>query len=79
MCHRMYKLLRTRHPEKYEEIGKPSLIMNNTFSNNISFIRFLFGRQWKSMNDEGLATLGNVMLVFFTLYSLGLVLLVAVG
>jgi hypothetical protein len=31
------------------------------------------------MNDEGLATLGNVMLVFFTLYSLGLVLLVAVG
>ncbi len=75
----MFKILRTRHPETYEAMGKPSLIMNNSIPNNISFIKFLYGRHWRKLNDEGLATLGNAMLVFFLFYLIGFVFLLIAG
>ena len=68
LCHRMFNILKTRHPEKYEAMGKPSLIMNNSISNNISFMKFLFKREWRGLGDNGMATLGKSMLVFFALY-----------
>jgi hypothetical protein len=68
LCHRMFVILRTRHPEKFEAMGKPSLIMNNSFSNNLSFMKFLFKMEWQDLNDESVATLGKSMLVFFALY-----------
>lgn len=68
LCHRMFKALRTRHPEKYESMGRPSLIMNNSLSNNISFMKFLFKREWQDLNDSSLASLGKGMLAFFTIY-----------
>ena len=64
-------MLEIRHPEKYMAMGKPSLIMNNSLSNNISFMKFLFKREWKELNDENLASLGKGMLVFFIIYSIG--------
>ena len=66
----MFGILRTRHPEKYEAMGKPSLIMNNSISNNLSFMKFLFKREWEELNDEGLATLGKSMLIFFAAYTI---------
>lgn len=68
LCYKMFSILRIRHPEKYEAIGKPSLIMNNSISNNLLFMKFLFKREWRDLNDEGLAQLGKSMLVFFSLY-----------
>ena len=75
----MFKILKTRHPKTYEAMGKPSLIMNNSISNNISFIKFLYGRHWRKLNDEGLEILGKVMLVFFLLYLIGFVLILIAG
>ncbi len=69
LCNKMFNILRTRHPEKYEAMGKPTLIMNNSLSNNISFIKFLFKREWRELNDDGAASLGKGMLVFFALYT----------
>jgi hypothetical protein len=68
LCNRMFKILRTRHPEKYEAMGKPGLIMNNSLSNNISFMKFLFKREWQELNDAGLASLGKGMLIFCVIY-----------
>jgi hypothetical protein len=52
-------------------MGKPSLIMNNSLSSNITFMKFLFKREWRELNDSGLATLGKFMLVFFAIYTVG--------
>ncbi len=71
LCYRIFKILETRHPEKYESMGKPSLIMNNSLSNNIAFMKFLFKREWRALSDSGLETLGNFMLVFFAIYTAG--------
>lgn len=69
LCHKMFGILRTRHPDKYESMGKPSLIMNNSISNNLLFMRFLFKREWQGLNDKGLTILGKSILIFFALYT----------
>lgn len=71
LCYRLFKILETRYPEKYQSMGKPSLIMNNSLSSNITFIKFLFKREWRELDDAGLAILGNFMLVFFAVYFVG--------
>lgn len=79
LCYRLFKILETRHPEKYESMGKPSLIMNNSISSNITFMKFLFKREWKELDDTGLELLGRSMLVFIAVYLVGfLALLFAV-
>ena len=49
--------------------------MNNSISNNILFMKFLFKRNWRGLNDKGLAKLGNTMLVFFAFYIVGFLFL----
>jgi hypothetical protein len=68
LCSKMFKTLALKHPEKYEVMGKPNLIMNNSLSNNISFMKFLFKREWRDLNDKSVASLGKIMCVFITLY-----------
>jgi len=75
----MFVILKTRHPDKYEEMGRPSLIMNNTFSNNLSFIKFFFKREWRKLNDRGMTSLGNGMLVFFGIYTILFFWLIIIG
>lgn len=75
MCYRIFKILETRHPEKYESMGKPSLIMNNSISSNLMFMKFLFKREWRTLNDFGLNNLGRSMLVFFGVYLAGFLVL----
>lgn len=76
LCNWLFKRLETRHPEKYEAMGKPSLIMNNSISNNISFIKFLFKREYLDLNDPAISNLAQFMLVFFLVYSIGLMFLI---
>ena len=71
MSYRLFKILETRHPEKYEAMGKPSLIMNNTMHSNFTFMRFLFKREWKGLKDKDLESLSKTMLVFFGVYTVG--------
>ena len=71
LCHRLFKILETRHPEKYESMGKPSLIMNNNLKSNKSFMKFLFGKEWQQFNDDGLTALSKCMLYFFVFYAFG--------
>jgi len=75
LCHRLFKILKTRHPEKYASMGSPTLIMNNSLANNIAFMKFLFKREWRSLNDDGLTSLGQGMLVFFCIYLVGFLFL----
>ncbi len=68
LCHRLFKDLRLRHPDKYELMGNPSLIRNNSLANNISFIKFLIKREWRELNDSSITSLGKGMLTFIIIY-----------
>ncbi len=64
-------MLEARYPEKYESMGKPTLIKNNTMSTNITFIKFLLRREWRDLNDAELTKLSRFMLVFWIIYLVG--------
>lgn len=71
LCHRLFAMLEARHPEKYESMGRPTLIKNNTLSTNITFMKFLLRREWRDLNDVGLTKLSRFMLVFWIIYLVG--------
>jgi len=56
-------------------MGKPSLIMNNSISSNITFMNFLFKRECRELDDLELAILGRTMLPFFAIYMVGFIAL----
>ncbi len=75
LCHRLFKILETRHPEKYKSMGEPSLIMNNSLNTNRTFMKYLFKREWRDIEDPGLASLSKWMLIFISIYTLGFIIL----
>ena len=68
LCVRLFRLLETRHPDKYNAMGRPSLIMNNSISNNILFMKFLFKREYSELNDPSVSRLGQLMRAFFFVF-----------
>ena len=68
LCYRLFKILETRHPEKYQSMGQPTLMINNTLLTNIALIKFLFKREWRDLDDSELTTLSKAMLVLFAIY-----------
>jgi len=51
LARNLFRLLSTKYPQKYEELGKPSLTQNNNFRTNIRFLKFLFGSESDLLND----------------------------
>src|SRR4051812_11754041 len=71
---RLHRLLRTRHPNVYDSLGRPTLILNNSLQNSGLFLRFLFGGHFESIDDGETVRLCRFMRVFAFCY---LVLFVA--
>jgi hypothetical protein len=72
----LFRALATRHPVKYEEMGKPSLFLNNNLRSNFRFLKFLFTREPDTLEDGSLSFQVNVMRVWFFIYMLGFVVLI---
>jgi len=62
---RLFALLKVRAPEVYASLGQPHVILNNTASNNIAFLRFLLGGHYGNVADEGVRKLCVFLRVFF--------------
>lgn len=75
LCVKLFKMLETRHPVKFNAMGRPSLVMNNNLSNNISFMRFLLKREYVELNDPVVSRLSSVMLVYLIVYLIGFMIL----
>jgi len=53
---KLFAYLKEKHPDEYAAMGKPTLVMNNTPKNNISFLRFILGNRPSQLGDPNLAT-----------------------
>jgi len=49
--------LKTHHKPTYVDLGSPSLIANNTPSNNWLFLKFIFTNSYKNLSDSKLSRL----------------------
>jgi hypothetical protein len=65
---RLHRLLRTRHPNVYDSLGRPTLILNNTIRNGWLFTRFLLGGHFQDINDRETLWLCQFMRVFAFCY-----------
>ena len=68
LCAAFFRTLRTRFPAKFDAIGSPSLILNNSIRNNWLSLRFLFSSELHALNDKRLSTLGRIMRAYFFAY-----------
>jgi hypothetical protein len=70
--------LRSRHAALWESLGKPTLFMNNSISNNISTQKFLWARSSLDISDPHLKRLILMSRVFTFIYGSWFVATVAV-
>ena len=75
LCCYLFRILRTRYPDTYEEIGSPSLFGYNEFGNAITFAIFLFRKDWKTLDDKKVRSLCAFMRVYIACWLVAFVAL----
>ena len=68
MVSALFRILKSRHPSKFREMGEPSLFWNNSMKTGWATARFLFRREHKDLDDSTLSLLSDSMLVFIVTY-----------
>ena len=66
----LYKILATDHPQKYEEMGKPTLFWNNSPKSGWLLVKFIMKREYRGLGNQKLVKLGNFMFNFFVAYGI---------
>ncbi|MGB5660900.1 MAG: hypothetical protein WBO54_15580 [Thermoanaerobaculia bacterium] len=70
----VYRLLRSKYPQTWNELGAPSLFPSNTLRSNLQRIKFVWSGSFKKLNDEQLDSLvGKKRILEATLFVLLLV------
>jgi hypothetical protein len=62
--------LSTRHVETWTQLGRPSLIRNNSIANNFSTLRFLRKKEYVALQDVVLTRLAKIVWAQGLLYLL---------
>lgn len=70
----LYKLLASKHPDKYRQMGMPRLVGNKAPGAGIRLIKFVFTREDRPLNDPQLARLTTLLFGFSVWYGIVLVL-----
>jgi hypothetical protein len=66
----VFRRLESQHPQKYVDMGRPSLFLRNNIENNWRFLRFLWKSEYNSLNDPLLRRTCNFMKIFMGVYFL---------
>lgn len=74
---RLFRRLESRHKEVHESIGSPLLIMNNTPRNNILFLRWIWNRDFQSLQDPDSIALAGVVRLLLVSLLCGFAILIA--
>ena len=64
----IFKRIKKFHYSTYFNLGQPSLFWNNSFKNNFLFLKFLFSRSYKILNDSVLKRLCDSLIVILCIY-----------
>lgn len=79
LCMKFDRIIKDRHPDIFESMGRPHLVTNNTTSNNVLFIKFLFREEWKNIEDVELGKLSHFMKVYLIVYLTAFLFLVVLA
>lgn len=65
----IFTKLEREHPEKYKQMGEPSLFWNNSMKTGLATLEFIGKREHKDLNNTALSKLSDFALVFFVIYT----------
>jgi hypothetical protein len=68
LTHVFLRRLRARHLSTWQELGAPTLILNNTISNSLRTCRFIWDREYRVLDDSVLNTLGTILRLYWIAY-----------
>ena len=74
---RLLRRLERQHPAVHESIGSPSLILNSTPRNNVLFFRWIWNRNFESLDDAKTIALSRLVRSLLIGLLAGLVVMVA--
>ena len=60
----LYNRLERDHPDKYRELGEPTLFGNRSLRTNFAFLKFIFRREDRALRDPWLSRLTVFSLCF---------------
>lgn len=66
----LFNRLERSHPDKYIEMGRPSLFLRNNIATGLATLKFVFARQHRTLNDPYLSRLSDFVLIYSTIYLL---------
>ena len=67
---KLYKTLESEHPQKYEEMGRPTLFWNNSPRSGWVLVKFIMKKEYFGLKNQKLVKLGNFMFGFFIAYGI---------
>ena len=67
----IFKRLRLSHPTKYIEMGEPS-IFKPDFKALIGYLKFIYKREWRSLDDPKLSRICYLMPILLLLVIIGM-------
>jgi hypothetical protein len=70
---RLLHVLRERHPEVYDGLGRPSRLLLPTPGASARFLRFLLGGAYAELDDPAFVRLCGFLRLFAVLIAVGLV------
>lgn len=74
---RLFRLLASRHPAKYAQMGQPSLILNNSLLGTLRLLRFVFTDEHDALHDPGVSAQVRLMRAWFVLCAVAFVAFLA--
>jgi len=78
LTHFFLRRLRTHHMAAWEELGSPTLILNNTISNGLRTCRFIWDGEYRVLDDPVLNTLGTILRLYWIGYGVLFVIVLLV-
>ena len=70
--------LRSRHLQTWEALGRPTLFLNNSITNCLAVLRFLWRRDYRALGDEEFARFASFLRGYMIAYLVLCVLIFAV-
>jgi hypothetical protein len=62
------RLLKKNHPSIWNELGRPSMVLNNSIRNNFNMSKFIKTKEYLKTNDNKLIKIAEALRIFNKVY-----------
>ncbi len=66
----IFNKLEQQHSDKFEQMGRPSLFLNNNFKTVLATLKFICQREHRHLNDATLSKISDIALFLFLVHSI---------